>query len=120
MTFLIVSFVCSLVAELVLQLVLSNGLPRDFDGKVNSWGYGKTKGFGDGTKVKLVDVEYITLVVGCVGLEVGAVAVLGCAVQIIVLLDQLHELFLDVGKFVFWKFILVWRDFGLLQISQEC
>jgi hypothetical protein len=29
-------------------------------------------------------------------------------------------LFLDVGKFVFWKFILIWRDFGLLQISQEC
>ena len=111
MTLLVVSLVCPLVAKLVLQLVLSNSLARDFDSQVNTWRYGKTEGFGDGAKVELVDVEYVTLVVRCVGLEIGAVAVLGCAVQIIVLLDQLHELFLNVGKFAFWKFILVWRDF---------
>ena len=120
MTFLVVGFVCSLMAQLVLQLVLSNCLPRGFDSKVNSWGHGKTKGFGNGPKVKRIDVEYITLVVRRISLKVGAVAVLGCAVQIIVLLNQLHELLLNVRKFVFWEFILVWRDFRLLEISQEC
>ena len=63
MAFLIVSLVCPLVAELVLQLVLSNSLPRDFDSQVNPWGHGETEGFGDGAKVKLIDIEYITLVV---------------------------------------------------------
>jgi len=100
--------------------VLSNCLPRDFDSKVNSWRYVQTEGFGDGTKVKRIDVEYVTLVMRCVSLEVGSVPVFGCAVQVIVLLYQFLELVLDVGKFVFWEFILVWRDFRLFQISQEC
>ena len=108
MTFPVVIFACSLMSELVLQLVLSNCLPRGFHSQVNSWWYGKSKGFGNGAKVKRIDVEYITLVVGGVSLEVGAVAVLGCAVQIVVLLDQLHELLLNVRKFVFWEFILIW------------
>ena len=120
MTFLVVSFTCSLVSELVLQLVLSNCLPGGFHSQVNSWWYGKSERFGNGAKVERVDVEYITLVVGSVSLEIGAVAILGSAVEIIVLLDQLHELLLNVCKFVFWEFILVWRDFGLLEITQEC
>ena len=120
MTFLVVSFVCSLMSQLVLQLVLSNCLPGGFHSQVNSWWYGKSKGFGNGAKVERIDVEYITLVVRGVSLEIGAVAVLGCAVQIVVLLNQLHELLLNVRKFVFWELILIWRDLGLLQESQEC
>ena len=104
MTFLVVS----LVSELVLQLVLSNCLPGGFHSQVNSWWYGKSERFGDGAKVKRVHVKYITLVVGSVSLEIRAVAILGCAVKIIVLLDQLHELLLNVRKFIFWEFILVW------------
>ena len=64
MPFRIVRFICSLMAELIFQLVFPGSLPRYFDGQVNSWWYSETKGLGNGAQIKLVNVEDIALVVG--------------------------------------------------------
>ena len=54
-----------------------------------------------------------------VSLKVGAVAILGRTVKIIVSLDKLHELFLHISELVFWEFVFVWLDLRLLEETKE-
>lgn len=67
----------------------------------------------------MIDVKYISLLVRGVGLEVGPVAVLGRAIQVVVAFDQLHKLFMHVGKLVFRELILVRLYLRLFQVAEE-
>lgn len=64
----------------------------------------------DFLEIKLVYIEEVPLLVGGVGLQEGAVAVLGRAVQIVITFNQFHELLLDIGKLALWEFVLVRLD----------
>lgn len=54
-----------------------------------------------------------------VGLQTRSVAVLGTAVEVVVLLDQLHELVLDVGELALRELVLVGTDLLLLEVPKE-
>ena len=48
-------------------------------------------------EIKLVYIEDVSLLMTGVCLKVGAIAILGSTVEVIVALDKLHELLLYVG-----------------------
>jgi hypothetical protein len=54
-----------------------------------------------------------------VSLKVGAIAILGRTVKVIVSLDKLHELFLHISELVFWEFVFIWLDLRLLEETKE-
>jgi hypothetical protein len=54
-----------------------------------------------------------------VGLQVGAIAILSCTVQVVVPFDELHELFLDTGQLLDWELVLIWAHFLLAEEAKE-
>lgn len=54
-----------------------------------------------------------------VGLQVGAIAVLCCTVEIVVPLDQLHELLLNARQLLHGELVLVWSHLLLSQEAKE-
>ena len=54
-----------------------------------------------------------------IGLQIRSVAVLCRAVQVVVPVNELHELLLDVCQLLSWELILVRSDFLLTQEAKE-
>jgi len=52
-------------------------------------------------------------------LQVRAIAVLRRAVKVVILLDQAHKLVLNVGKLLYWEFVLVRTHFLQPQEAEE-
>ena len=100
--------------KLLLQLVLSHSSPLDLHIEVDMGRCCEAETVRDLGQVELVYVEEVALLVRGVGLEVGTVAVLGRTVQVVVALDQLHELLLHVRELGLGELVLVWLDLGLL------
>ena len=86
----------------------------DLHVKVNARGCCQAERLGEFCKVKLVDIENVSLFVRGVGLKIRSVAILCGTVQVIVTLNQLHELLVHVGELVLGELIFVRLDLGLL------
>lgn len=56
---------------------------------------------------------------GSIWLQVAAVAILSRCVQVIILIDKLHELVLNVGQFVDGEFKLIWLYLLLFEEANE-
>ena len=96
---LVETFVGGAAAKLLLELVLSGGLAAGRNSQVHSRRRIQAKGLGAASEVKLVNVKNVSLAVRRVRLQVAAVAVARCLVQVEVFVDQLHKLLLDVCQF---------------------
>ncbi len=62
-------------------------------------------------KVKLVNIKDVSLLVGSISLKIGAVAILGRAVEVIISLNKLHKLLLNVGQLAFRELVFIGLDF---------
>ena len=113
----VVGFVGSSASELVLEFVFTYCLTRDLNRKINPWWTSQAKTLSNASKIKLVDVKDLPLLMRCVSLEVRSIAILCTAVEVIVFLDQLHELILNISKLAIWELKLIWVDLLLLEES---
>ena len=97
--------------QLLFKFVFADSTALHLDVQVYTWGCGEAKRMCDLLQVELVDIEDLPLLVRGVRLQVGPVAVFGRAVQVVVSLDELHELFLHVGELVLGELVLIRLDF---------
>lgn len=99
--------------------MFTGGSSLHFHGEVYTRWCAQAKRSRNLLQVELVNVENVSLLVAGVGLEVGAVAVLGRTVQVVVPLDQLHELVLDARQLLHGEFVLVWPHLLLAEEAEE-
>lgn len=114
-----VRFVGSPATQLVLQFVLAGCPSLHFHREVHPWWSIESERSCNLLQVELIDVEDVALLVTRVGLQVGTVGVLCRAVEVIVPLDQLHELVLDGRQLFYGEFVLVGPHFLLPKEAQE-
>ena len=99
--------------------MLASSAALDFNSKVHPWWSIESERSCSLLQVELVDVEDVALLVTRIGLQVRAVSVLSGAVQIVVALDQLHELVLDARQLFYGEFVLVGPHLLLPKETQE-
>lgn len=99
--------------------MLPRRLSRDLDCKIDARWHSQAKTFRNACQIKRIHVEYVSLAVARIRLQVRFVAVLGGAIQVIVFVNQLHKLLLDVGQLALGELVLVRLDLLLLEITEE-
>ena len=103
-------------------LVISLGhfvFARDVDVDVDAGWNGESKGLGHPLQIQPVHVKDVLVRVTGIRVQVAAVSIACTLVQVKVLLDQAFQLRLHVGNLVGGELVLVQRDLGMLQITQE-
>ncbi len=114
-----VHFACFLPAECVLQFVLAGAATLHLHCEVHARWCAQAERSCDSLQVELIHIEDVSLLMARVGLQVRSVAILGRTVQVVVLVDQLHELLLDVSKLLCGELVLIWSHLLLTQETQE-
>jgi len=113
------TFEASFHAQLVLELLFPHFLARDLHVEVYLGRVLEAKGVSNLQQVQLVHIEDVPQLVRGVTLHVRLVGITTRGVEVVVLLDELHEGLLDVGKLAHWELVLIRLDLRLSQVPQE-